>query len=315
MQTFTLSEGTAARRRFFLHLVDATDGITPETGEAAGQPQVSKNGAAFGNTSATLTAVANGLYYVELTAAELDTLGKVIVRYKSANTAEFQDIGMVFTLDLFTSVTQTGDSYARVGAPVGASISADIAGVQSDTNDLQTRLPAALVSGRIDATVGAMQADVVTATAIQADAIGSSELAASAVTEIQSGLATAASLTTVEGKIDTIDDFVDTEIATLVTNVATILAAVDTEVAAIKAITDLLTLAGIADAVLSRPVSSVEGTAAFRSLAGAISKLVNKVEIDGATLRIKKTDDTTDYGTQTLTTDAAAVPVVAMDTN
>jgi len=69
------SESTAARRRVPIHLVDATDGITPETGESGGQPQFSKNGAAFGNTSATLTAVSNGFYYVELTAGELDTLG------------------------------------------------------------------------------------------------------------------------------------------------------------------------------------------------------------------------------------------------
>jgi len=39
MQKFFLSESTAARMRVFLHLVDATDGLTPETGEAAGQPQ------------------------------------------------------------------------------------------------------------------------------------------------------------------------------------------------------------------------------------------------------------------------------------
>lgn len=66
---------------------------------------------------------------------------------------------------------QTGDSYARLGAPVGASISADVAGVQSDTNDIQTRLPAALVSGRIDASVGAMATDVITATALAASAV------------------------------------------------------------------------------------------------------------------------------------------------
>lgn len=51
----------------------------------------------------------------------------------------------------------TGDAYARLGAPVGASISADIAAVQADTDNLQTRIPAALVSGRMDASVGAYQ--------------------------------------------------------------------------------------------------------------------------------------------------------------
>lgn len=102
-----------------------------------------------------------------------------------------------------------------------STILTNIAAVQADTDDIQTRLPAALVSGRIDASVGAVANNAITAasiatdaidadamadgaitagtfaagaidaTAIAADAIGASELAASAVTEIQSGLATA----------------------------------------------------------------------------------------------------------------------------
>ena len=103
MQLFELSEATSARRQFYLHLVDATDGITPETGEAAGQPQYSKNGAAWGNTSATLTAVGNGLYYVVLTTGELDTLGTIAVRYKSANTCEFQGIAPVVAYDPYSA--------------------------------------------------------------------------------------------------------------------------------------------------------------------------------------------------------------------
>lgn len=54
----------------------------------------------------------------------------------------------------------TGDAFVRLGAPVGASISADIAGVQSDTDNIQTRLPAALVSGRMDSSEGAIQVGV-----------------------------------------------------------------------------------------------------------------------------------------------------------
>lgn len=65
------------------------------------------------------------------------------------------------------------------------------AALQADTDDLQTRLPAALVSGRIDASVGAMAADVVTASAIATDAIGSAELAASAASEIATAAAAA----------------------------------------------------------------------------------------------------------------------------
>lgn len=53
-----------------------------------------------------------------------------------------------------TAPAMTGDAFARLGAPVGASISADIAGVQADTDNLQTRIPAALgANGNIKADI------------------------------------------------------------------------------------------------------------------------------------------------------------------
>jgi hypothetical protein len=73
------------------------------------------------------------------------------------------------TIQIEPSYPQTGDNFARLGAPVGASISADIAGVQADTDNLQTRIPAALVSGRIDASVGAMASNVLNAAATASD--------------------------------------------------------------------------------------------------------------------------------------------------
>lgn len=83
------SEATAALRRMYFHCVDATDGMTPETGEADGQPQISLNGAAWGNTTNVLVAIGNGRYYVELVAAtEVNAVGVIEGRYKSANTAE-----------------------------------------------------------------------------------------------------------------------------------------------------------------------------------------------------------------------------------
>ncbi len=118
MQQFKQSESTAARRRFYFHLVDASDGLTPETGEAGGQPQISKNGAGSNNTSATLVAIdtgTNGAYYVELTAAELDTLGVIMVRYKSANTAEFQDIAYVVAFDPYDAA---GLGLSRIDAAI-----------------------------------------------------------------------------------------------------------------------------------------------------------------------------------------------------
>jgi hypothetical protein len=160
-----------------------------------------------------------GVYRLDLPdAAVASGAESVVVTVKGA-----ADMAQV-SLELQLVDNTPADVYGRIGAPAGASISADIAAVktqtaaiETDTQDIQTRLPAALVSGRIDASVGAMAANVMTAAAAAADL----------TTELQSGLATQAS-------VDTIDDFLDTE-------VAAILAAVDTEVAAIKAKTDSLT--------------------------------------------------------------------------
>lgn len=65
---------------------------------------------------------------------------------------------------------------------------AALATVQADTDDIQTRLPAALVSGRMDANVSAMAAGVVTAAAVATNAIDADALAADAVTEIAAGV-------------------------------------------------------------------------------------------------------------------------------
>jgi hypothetical protein len=59
----------------------------------------------------------------------------------------------------------------------GLATSASIVTLQADTDDIQTRLPAALVSGRMDSSVGAMAANVITATAINADAITDAKVA------------------------------------------------------------------------------------------------------------------------------------------
>jgi hypothetical protein len=74
------------------------------------------------------------------------------------------------TVQIYPSFPQTGDSFARIGAPAGASIAADAAAIKAV-------LPAALVSGRIDSSVGAMAANVLTASAINADAITDAKVA------------------------------------------------------------------------------------------------------------------------------------------
>ena len=84
------NDATAAKRSVYFFCVDATDGITAETGENGGQPQISTNNGAYTNTGiGTLATLGTGWYYATLTQAAVATAGDLIrTRYKSANTAE-----------------------------------------------------------------------------------------------------------------------------------------------------------------------------------------------------------------------------------
>lgn len=119
-------------------------------------------------------------------------------------------------------------------------------------------------SGAVNVNTASFTAGSLTAAAFAANAINAAKLDPDVATELQNGLATAAALATVSGKIDTIDDFLDTEIAaikaktdnlpsdpadasdiassfsTVNTKLDTIDDFLDTEVAAIKAKTDNL---------------------------------------------------------------------------
>jgi len=75
----------------------------------------------------------------------------------------------------------------------------------------------------------------------------------------------------------------------------------------------------IADHVIRRSFvnacDSANGdTKSFRSLLGAVAKLVNKIAISGSTFTVYEEDDTTALGTQTATTDEDADPVTGLDT-
>lgn len=213
-----------------------------------------------------------------VTPAGLDAAGvRAAVGLASAN-LDTQLADLPTNAELATALGTADDAILAVlGTPAGVSLAADVAAVQADTNDLQSRIPAALISGRIDATVGAMQANVMTAAAAAADL----------TTELQSGLATSSALSTIDGKIDTIDTNVDsilvdtaeigvagaglTALASAA-NLATVAGYLDTEIAAIKAKTDALpaspaatgdipSAATIADAVHDEVI---EGTTTLR---------------------------------------------------
>lgn len=106
MLQFQQSEQTAERRRWILVLVDSTDGVTGKTGQS-GSVFISKNGAAGVASTNGIVEVdvgdMPGHYYVELTAAELDTLGHISISYKAADTLAFHDRAIVSYNDPYVS--------------------------------------------------------------------------------------------------------------------------------------------------------------------------------------------------------------------
>lgn len=252
---------------------------------------------------------APGLYRIDFPDAAFATgVDKVILSVTCAGA----DPAMMF-VDLVDN--ETVDVYSRLGAPAGASIAADIAGVQADTDNIQTRIPAALVSGRIDASVGSMAADVLTAAATAADF----------TTEVTSGLSTltAAGVRTAIGlasaNLDTqlgvIAGYIDTEIGTLQTTATAIKAKTDLIPASPAATGDAMTLTSgernsVADALLARNVAG--GSSAGRLVKEALYVLRNKVDVVANTLTVYGTDDSTAAFTADVTT-TAGNPISTID--
>jgi hypothetical protein len=257
-----------------LKIIDSADG-TPETGVVFNTSGIDlwyrREGAASTDiTEATLAAMTtahtdggflhinDGVYRLDLPDAACAS-GVAGVQIGGTVT------GMIVLAPYIELPVNTAeDVFTRVGAPAGASVSADMAAVKVDTaailvdtgTTLDARIPAALVSGRMDASVGAMAANVLTATAINADALTAAKFAADVTTEFQSGLATAAALATVDGIVDSI--LVDTaEIGAAGAGLTAL--ATQTSVNDLPTNSELATaLAAADDAVLSA-VATVDG--------------------------------------------------------
>ncbi len=99
----------------------------PVTGDAANiTAKIAKDWAAAAATNdVNPTEVEDGYYLFDLTQAESNA--DALDLYPESSTADVQVIGVPGTI--FTTVLQTGDSFGRLGAPGGASVSADLADV------------------------------------------------------------------------------------------------------------------------------------------------------------------------------------------
>lgn len=167
-----LKQSTAANVMVFM--TDSTDHVT---GKASLTLTItaSKDGGAFASISPTVTERGSGWYSLALTTSHTDTLGDLAL-HVTATGADPTDLLCRVSARVVDDVLPT----ASYTAPDNALISA-IAGY---TDSIESRLPAALVGGRMDVSVGAMQADVVTSSAIAAGAITSSEAPSLATIEL-----------------------------------------------------------------------------------------------------------------------------------
>lgn len=180
--------------------------------------------------------------------------------------------------------TQIGDlpTNAELATALGTAddaVLAAVALVQADTDNIQTRLPAALVSGRIDASVGAMATDTLTAAALAADAVA----------EIQSGLSTLTAAG-VRSAVGLASANLDTQLDALPTNseLTTALAGADDATLASIAALSIPTANQNADALLDRTAGIETGLTprqGLRLMAAALLGEASGMETDTATFR------------------------------
>lgn len=211
----------------------------------------------------------------------------------------------------------------------GLATAANLATALTDIDDIQTRLPAALVGGRMDASVGAIAANAITAAATAADfgaeiadvvwdeALAGHAVAGSAGAALSASGAAADPWATAlpgaygagtAGKIvgDNINATISSRAAA--SDLATVAGYLDTEIAAIKSVTDALPDAGAltslpATILTTAMTESYRANGAAPTLAQAMCETLahlGEASIAGTTKTIKKLDHTTTAETFTL---------------
>lgn len=203
-----------------------------------------------------------------------------------------------------TNIKRAADAYTRLGAPAGASVSADIAAVKTDTGNLITRIPAALFTGItslaqwLGLIAGKQTGNSTARTEIRATGAGSGTF-----------LETADSLEALRDRGDaawaTATGFSTLDAAGVRTAVGLESANLDTQLAALPTATEN------ADALLGRNVSNVEATAGEHTLCTIVLASLES-SVSGTTWTIKRTDGSTTHATKTVTSSASANPITGV---
>ncbi len=340
-----LKQSTA--RSVVVFLTDATDHVSGKAGLTL-TITASKDGAAFGAITPTVTDLGSGWYKLALTTAHTDTLGDVALHITGAGADPADLVAQVVGYD-FADAVRLGLSAlpnAAAGAAGGLPLG-DAAGKVALTSaehtavaaDAQTGLTAqgytSTRAGYLDTLnglVAAIWSDLLTGITT-AGSVGKliKDYLDAAVTSRStyaggdtSGTTTllgriAGAITITGGKVD-VNDKTGFSLATAPPAAAAIADAVWDEATSghqtagsAGAILAAVPAANDnADALLKRDWTAVSG-AAGRSVLNALRALRNKVSVSGGTLTVTGEDDATPAWTADVVTDAAAEPIVSVD--
>lgn len=238
--TIYLKQSTASQEILLGPFLDDTDGKTAETGLTIANTDIKiwKNGATTeaSKNSGGATHIASGRYYAVLDATDTNTLGPMEINVHVSGALPVRRECCVLAANIFDSLIGGGD-LLDVNVSQFGNANGTFASGRPEVNATHwggTAVASALVRGNLIQIAGAavntataqlgvnvvnaagtawesgaitaasIATDAITAAKIAADAIGASELAADAVAEIQSGLATASALATVDGVVDAI---------------------------------------------------------------------------------------------------------------
>lgn len=134
-------------------MTGSADHVTGLTG-ATLTITASKDGGAFASISPTVTERGNGWYNIALTTAHTDTLGDLAL-HVTATSADPSDLACRVSARVVDDVLPT----ASYTAPDNATISA----IAVYTDSIESRLPAALVGGRMDSALDSTERDAIAA--------------------------------------------------------------------------------------------------------------------------------------------------------
>jgi hypothetical protein len=171
---------TTTDQGIYFVAVDATDLKTRETGLSGFVVYRARNGAsAVAMTTPTVTQVdatnLPGVYHLlldeDMTIGTGNDSEEMVFHITVAGMAPVTRVIELYRPKITLGETLATADIASILQDTGTTLQAELDGIQADTEDIQSRLPAALVGGRMDSSVGAMAANTLTASALATDAV------------------------------------------------------------------------------------------------------------------------------------------------